>query len=120
MSDVTGDKDKLVHSDFGLLPEDGEMMGDPSASFCYVCGACLSVCLAAKFGCDFDPREIVLKVRYGMADKLLIDHSVLWQCFRCHRCYEVCPQPVKPVEIIAQLRDMLRDALEPGSSGRGG
>jgi heterodisulfide reductase subunit C len=46
-------------------------------------------------------------MRYGLADKLLVDDSVVWQCFQCHRCGEVCPQPVKPVEMVGWLREVL-------------
>ena len=84
---------------------------DSWASFCQNCGACVPNCPAAKFGVDFDPREIVLKLRYGMAGKLLVKHSVLWQCFKCYRCYETCPQPVKPVEMFAWLRKLLPELV---------
>ncbi len=77
------------------------------ASFCQDCGACVADCPAAKFGLNFDPRVIVLKLRYGLADKLLTENSVVWQCFQCARCGKTCPQPVKPVEIIGRLRRVL-------------
>jgi len=89
--------------------------------FCRECGACVTGCLAAKFGSGFDPREIMLKVRYGLADRLLTEHSVLWQCFQCNGCHERCPSPVKPVEVITCLREMLPERVwrreEPSQSG---
>jgi heterodisulfide reductase subunit C len=97
------------------------------ASFCQDCGACVADCPAAKFGLNFDPRAIVLKLRYGLADKLLTENSVVWQCFQCARCGKTCPQPVKPVEIIGRLRRVLMGlyaeqsgAAEPSDNPAGG
>ncbi len=107
MSKSLNDRNETLPLEFGLLREHADELADPWSSFCHGCGACVDHCLAAKHGVDFDPREIMLKARYGLADKLLIQHSVLWQCFGCNACYEPCPQPVKPVEIITWLREML-------------
>ena len=96
-----------VPLEFGLSLKHADALADPWSSSCQDCGACVSQCLAAKHGVAFDPREIMLKVRYGLADKLLTEHSVLWQCFGCNSCEEPCPLPVKPVEVIAWLRSML-------------
>jgi ferredoxin len=90
---------------------------DFSATFCAACGACLATCPAVKFGLNFDPRAIVFKLRYGLADRLLIDDSVVWQCFQCHRCAEVCSQPVKPGEIIGWLRGLLKERVHGGALG---
>jgi heterodisulfide reductase subunit C len=87
------------------------------ASFCQDCGACVADCPAAKFGLNFDPRVIVLKLRYGLADELLGEHSILWQCFQCARCGETCAQPVKPVEMIGRLRRILADLFYGEQSG---
>ena len=83
----------------------------PGRAFARVAGACVPDCPAAKFGTGFDPREIVLKVRYGLAGELLVERSVLWQCFKCYRCYQSCPQPVKPVEMFAWLRKLLPEVV---------
>ncbi len=90
---------------------------DTWASRCQECGACVADCPAAKFGLGFDPRAIVLKVRYGLADKLLVEHSVVWECFQCKRCHETCPQPVKPAEVIGWLRKMLLDLVHGRQPG---
>jgi heterodisulfide reductase subunit C len=89
------------------------------ASFCQDCGACVADCPAAKFGLNFDPRVIVLKLRYGLADKLLTEHSVLWQCFQCARCGKTCALPVKPVELIGRLRRVLMDLYGEPSGAAG-
>ena len=82
------------------------------SSLCSNCDACVCTCLAAKFGAGFDPRDIVLKARFGLGDRLLIRESVLWECFRCYRCAERCPEEFKPVEVIARLKEMLREAVK--------
>jgi len=84
---------------------------------CQDCRACVENCTAAKFGEGFDPREIVLKARYGLGGELLVEHSVLWQCFKCNNCCEACPQPVKPVEVISWLKGMLADRVYGEHSG---
>jgi heterodisulfide reductase subunit C len=79
------------------------------AGFCYQCGACVGDCPAATYSSDFNPREIMLKVLYGLGDELLGSESVLWHCTNCYNCHERCPQEVKPVEVIISLKNMLAD-----------
>ncbi len=81
---------------------------------CQTCRACVETCTAAKFGEGFDPREIILKVRYGRGGELLVEHSVLWQCFKCNNCREACPQPIKPVEVFSWLKGMLAELIREG------
>lgn len=79
------------------------------ASFCYQCGACVGDCPASRYSDDFNPRQVMLKVLYGLEDELLKDESVLWLCTNCYNCHERCPQEVKPVEVIISLKNMLAD-----------
>ncbi len=51
----------------------------------------------------------MLKVLYGLADELIREDSVLWQCTNCYNCHERCPQEVKPVEVIISMKNMLAD-----------
>ena len=100
--------------DIALWLEQGD---DPAvwwARFCYECGACVAQCTAARFGTGFDPRDIVLKARYGLTDKLLAEESVLWQCFKCHNCCNCCPMAVKPADVVAALRAMLEESVRTG------
>ena len=105
------DRNNAATIEFGWRPEQAEELGDTWADFCYSCGACLSDCPAAKYGTGFNPREIMLKVRYGLGGRLLVDHSILWQCFQCDNCRERCPQEVKPVDVIRVLRGMLANLV---------
>ena len=79
------------------------------ASYCYQCGACVGDCPAAAYSDNFNPREVMLKVLYGLGDELLGEESVLWICTNCYSCHERCPQEVKPVEVIISLKNMLAD-----------
>lgn len=113
MSATVSNQDDPARAGFELWREHAEELVDADswAIFCQGCGACIPDCPAAKFGTGFDPREIVLKLRYGMTGELLVEHSVLWQCFKCYRCYESCPRPIKPVEMFARLRKMLPELV---------
>jgi len=45
----------------------------------------------------------VRKVVLGLEDDLLDDDSP-WVCVTCSRCEEMCPQDVKPFEIVLAIR----------------
>jgi heterodisulfide reductase subunit C len=113
MSGSIDDKDRATRIELELWREHAEELADKDSwtEFCQECGACIESCPAAKYGDGFNPREIILKVRYGLAGKLLIERSVLWQCFKCYTCYESCPQPLKPVEAVALLKELLVDMV---------
>jgi heterodisulfide reductase subunit B len=109
VSNPSGPSEEPIKIDFAFRRElAGKIEGD-LASFCYQCGACVGDCPAATYGSDFNPREIMLKVLYGLGEELLKEDSVLWQCTNCYNCHERCPQEVKPVEVIISLKNMLSD-----------
>jgi heterodisulfide reductase subunit C len=101
--------DDVVRVDFQFRRELAEKVEGDLASFCYQCGACVGDCPATTYGGDFNPREIMLKVLYGLGDELMTEDSVLWQCTNCYNCHERCPQQVKPVEVIISMKNMLYD-----------
>jgi heterodisulfide reductase subunit C len=98
-----------VKVDFRFRRELAEKLEGNLASFCYQCGACVGDCPATTYGDEFNPREIMLKVLYGLGEELLQERSVLWLCTNCYNCHERCPQEVKPVEVIISLKNMLAD-----------
>lgn len=104
-----GDKDDIVRVNFEFRRELAKKVEGNLASFCYQCGACVGDCAAAMFTDDFNPREIMLKVLYGIGEELLTEESILWECTNCYNCHERCPQEVKPVEVIISLKNMLAD-----------
>lgn len=98
-----------VRIDFEFRRELAKKVEGNLASFCYQCGACVGDCPAATYSDEFNPREIMLKVLYGLGSELLVEESVLWQCTNCYNCAERCPQDVKPAEVIISLKNMLAD-----------
>ncbi|MDH5405205.1 MAG: 4Fe-4S dicluster domain-containing protein [Candidatus Aminicenantes bacterium] len=76
-------------------------------TYCYQCGACVGDCPSAKLSPAFNPREIVLRVLLGLAEPLLKKDSIIWQCTTCYTCQEVCPQGVRPIEVITALKNII-------------
>jgi heterodisulfide reductase subunit C len=102
-------KDDIVRINFDFRRELAKKVEGNLAGFCYQCGACVGDCPATTYSDDFNPREIMLKVLYGLGEELLVKDSILWQCTNCYNCHERCPQEVKPVEVIISLKNMLAD-----------
>jgi len=104
----------VVRVDFAFRRELAGKVEGNLASFCYQCGACVGDCPATTYGDEFNPREIMLKVLYGLSDELICEDSILWECTNCYNCHERCPQEVKPVEVIISMKNMLADSgFEP-------
>ncbi len=109
MSDPKDKKENAVRVDFKFRRELAEKIEGDLASFCYQCGACVGDCPSTTFGGEFNPRDIMLKVLYGLGDELIGENSIVWQCTNCYNCHERCPQDVKPVEVIISIKNMLAD-----------
>jgi len=102
--------DDVVRVDFRFRRELARKLEGNLASYCYQCGACAGDCPAMTYSSgEFNPRDIMLKVLYGLGEELLVEDSILWQCTNCYNCHERCPQQVKPVEVIISLKNMLAD-----------
>ena len=109
MAKASSTKDDVVRVNFRFRKELAEKLEGNLAGFCYQCGACAGDCPATTYSGTFNPREIMLKVLYGLGEELLTEDSILWQCTNCYNCHERCPQEVKPVEVIISLKNMLAD-----------
>ena len=110
MAKSAADESKdVLRIDFRFKRELAEKVEGNLANFCYQCGACVGDCPAAHYNDRFNPREIMLKVLYGLEEELLGEDSVLWLCTNCYNCAERCPQEVKPAEVIISLKNMLAD-----------
>ncbi|MBI4659999.1 MAG: PDZ domain-containing protein [Verrucomicrobia bacterium] len=109
------DPEELVRVNFDFRRELARKVEGNLSNFCYQCGACVGDCPAAAYSREFNPREIMLKVLYGLGSELLKPDSILWHCTNCYNCHERCPQQVKPVEVIISLKNMLADrGIYPG------
>jgi heterodisulfide reductase subunit C len=109
MAQARRNSKETVRVDFQFRRELAEKLEGNLASFCYQCGACVGDCPATTYSDTFNPREIMLKVLYGLGEELLTEDSILWECTNCYNCHERCPQQVKPVEVIISLKNMLAD-----------
>ncbi len=110
MNDATNDRpEPIVKVDFRFRRELARKVEGNLANYCYQCGACVGDCAATLYSDRFNPREIMLKVLYGLEEELLTEDSVLWLCTNCYACHERCPQQVKPVEVIISMKNMLAD-----------
>lgn len=119
MSAAPGKNEDVVRVDFGFRRELAKKVEGNLAGFCYQCGACVGDCPATTYSDAFNPREIMLKVLYGLGEELLTEESILWQCVNCYNCHERCPQEVKPVEVIISLKNMLADrGIYPDAVGK--
>jgi len=119
MSEKSKDKKKPVRIDFRFRRELAAKIEGDLASFCYQCGACVGDCPSATYSDDFNPRDIMLKVLYGLESELIGQDSIVWQCTNCYNCHERCPQEVKPVEVIISIKNMLADqGIYPGAAER--
>ena len=109
MAKPPSSKNDVVRVDFRFRKELAEKVEGNLASFCYQCGACVGDCPAMTYTDDFNPRDIMLKVLYGLGEDLIGDESFLWECTNCYNCAERCPQEVKPVEVIISMKNMMAD-----------
>lgn len=109
MAQKKADAEDRVRVDFAFRRELAEKIEGNLASFCYQCGACVGDCPAMTYSDHFNPREIMLKVLYGLGEELVGSDSIIWECTNCYNCSERCPQDVKPVEVIISLKNMLAD-----------
>lgn len=106
---TTIDPSKVVRVNFDFRRELAGKVEGALSNYCYQCGACVGDCPAATYSKAFNPRQIMLKVLYGLGSELLTENSILWYCTNCYNCHERCPQQVKPVEVIISLKNMLAD-----------
>ena len=105
-----------VKLNFEFRKELARIIDGNLVSFCYQCGACVGDCPSRRYDPAFNPRELMLKVLYGMESELISESSPVWHCTNCYTCYERCPQRVKPVEIIIALKNLMaeRGIYPPG------
>ncbi len=69
--------------------------------YCYQCAQCSGVCPMSTLS-DFRPRKFMILAQLD-PDKAM-NSELLWQCSTCYACVAVCPQDVKPPEVITSLR----------------
>jgi heterodisulfide reductase subunit C len=109
MAAAQKDDDRPIKIDHGFREKLGLVLEGDGVAFCYQCGACVGDCPSARFSEDFNPRNIMLSVLYGLEDDLIGPDSPIWLCSNCFTCYDRCPQNVKPIEVIIALKNLMDD-----------
>lgn len=99
--------DQPVKINHAFRDELGLVLEGDGVNYCYQCGACVGDCPTARFSEDFNPRQIMLAVLYGMEDEVVGPESKVWQCSNCFTCFDRCPQDVKPIEVIIALKNLM-------------
>lgn len=80
-------------------------LGGENLNFCYQCGTCSLGCPVSKVRTDYDPRQIIRMVIWGMKEDVLSSEAI-WLCSTCYTCFERCPQDVKITELFNVLKNM--------------
>lgn len=83
--------------------------GGESATRCYQCATCSSVCELAPAGAPF-PRRQILWAQWGLVDRLMADPGP-WLCHQCNDCSVRCPRDVAPGDVMAAVRSMVVELL---------
>lgn len=71
--------------------------------YCFNCSTCVSGCPASEADPPLLIRNLVRMAVLGLEEELL-DEDTPWICVTCTRCEEMCPQDVKPFEIVLAIR----------------
>jgi heterodisulfide reductase subunit C len=73
---------------------------------CITCGVCASLCPAAEYYEDYDPRVIVDTALSNDEARLvdLLQSETLWYCGQCGSCKPKCPRENNLMGLISSLR----------------
>jgi Fe-S oxidoreductase len=74
--------------------------GAESATLCFQCGLCDSVC-PWNLVKDFMVRRLVREAQFGLAE---IESDDVWQCASCGKCPARCPRGVGIVDVMLAMR----------------
>ncbi|HMK61450.1 MAG TPA: 4Fe-4S dicluster domain-containing protein [Dissulfurispiraceae bacterium] len=86
---------------------------------CVQCGKCAATCPLSLAGFPFYIKKLIHAIECGMREEIMEDSS-MWACQSCNRCVEVCPQDVKPYEVLLALRRAaVRELSVPGNTIEG-
>jgi quinone-modifying oxidoreductase, subunit QmoC len=88
---------------------------------CMFCGMCTSVCPAAQFYEEYNPRYIVDTALSGDEDRLvaLLRSDMLWFCGQCGSCKARCTRENNIMGLVSSLRHLSQLKGYHTSSARG-
>jgi heterodisulfide reductase subunit C len=78
------------------------------SNMCWSCGSCDSECPVNLATNRLRPQKIVRLASLGLMDELLRLPEI-WYCISCRRCFDVCPNLVKPATMIMLMRYAMVD-----------
>ena len=78
---------------------------DADINLCWTCGSCDFECPVNRVTGRLRPQQMVRMATYGLLDELVHEPSI-WYCLTCRRCLQICPNSVKPSNIIAHARQL--------------
>jgi heterodisulfide reductase subunit C len=90
-----------VKSDLRRVIETG---AQAESNLCWTCGTCDSECPINIATNRLSPRKIVRLANFGLLDELL-EMPDIWYCLTCQHCLDVCPNGVKPAQVIRFIRE---------------
>ncbi len=72
--------------------------------YCFECGICTASCpMAELLPTHYNPRSLLQK---ALSDpEKALGEDTLWLCAWCYKCYDRCPQGLKPPEIFQLLKN---------------
>jgi heterodisulfide reductase subunit C len=70
---------------------------------CWTCGSCDGECPVNIATGRLRPQRIVRLANLGFIEELL-DSPEIWYCLTCRRCLQICPNQVKPCDVINYAR----------------
>ena len=76
---------------------------------CWQCGSCTNSCTMYAQNTDFNPRYWIYLTRLGLADEILKDKDIIWQCVSCNKCTNICPKDVRPEGVMKALAHWIEE-----------
>lgn len=72
---------------------------------CQQCHKCVAACAAARAYESYRPSKIVRLAGLGLLTQLISGEDI-WRCTQCLACVDLCPQEVKPAQLVVALRNV--------------
>ena len=88
-----------------------QAVGGDSLKKCYQCATCSVACPISPASNPY-PRKEMAWASWGLKDKLL-NNPDIWLCHNCGTCSDLCPRGAKPGDLLAALRNMAYQRINP-------
>ena len=102
---IHGNPKSYLTPDTGLRTEINQR-AQAGINHCWTCGSCDFECPVNAATGRLRPQKLVRMANFGLIDELIQEPSI-WYCQSCRRCQQICPNTVKPSELISHIRSMV-------------